>query len=156
HCRTIQRVAAYIAVGKRKGRRERRRIEPFFGGVRSGSVNRLPRIVGTNWVFTENSPRISRISKNRNRKWHPRLILINRGEVPVLRDELCPLRPAVRRNVVHAADCKAMPHITPGTFFRRQVTVVLRNRRLIHRRAKIRRVGQILRKCVIRKKTQSV
>src|SRR5262249_57259899 len=76
HCRTIQRVAAYIAVGKRKGRRERRRIEPFFGGVRSGSVNRLPRIVGTNWAFTENSPRISRISKTRTRNCNPQLILV--------------------------------------------------------------------------------
>src|SRR5580765_2990265 len=59
-----------------------------------------------------------------------------------------------RRNVVDRAKGEAMPDITARTPLGIEVAIVLRNRRLKHRRTKIRRVAQILGPGIVRKKRQ--
>src|SRR6266851_648627 len=74
--------------------------------------------------------------------------------MPVLSYQANPLLPPKRRNIVNAAQRETMADVTAGAFFKVQIPIVLGNRRLVHRRSEIRRVGQILGEGVVRQKAE--
>src|SRR5882724_7217887 len=76
--------------------------------------------------------------------------------MPVLRGSPRPKRSVERRQVVNAAQRKAVAYVASRSFFGIEIPVVLRNRSLVHGRAKVRRIGQVLGVSVVRKKTQPV
>src|SRR5258708_2061316 len=74
--------------------------------------------------------------------------------MPVLSYQANPLLPPKRRNIVNAAQRETMADVTAGAFFEVQTPIVLGNRRLVHRRSEIRRVGQILGEGVVGQKAE--
>src|ERR1700680_4140140 len=76
--------------------------------------------------------------------------------MPVLGKQASPSGRRVGWNVEYTAQCKAMPHIAAGPFFRRKVAVVLWDRGLVHGRTEVGRIGQSFGKRVVRQEAEPV
>src|SRR6267154_80432 len=74
--------------------------------------------------------------------------------MPVLAYQTNPLPPLKRRNIVNAAQRETMADVTARAFFKVHIPIVLGNRRLVHRRSEVRRVGQILGEGVVGQKAK--
>src|SRR5882724_2748515 len=121
---SVKSIASDIAVSEGRRRRKRSGIEPFIRRVRAGAENRLTGRVRADRILAQNCSRIRGIAKNGYRKRHTRLELIDRGQMPVLRDQPRKFGPAIRGNVVDRADRKSMPRIATESLFQCQVAIV--------------------------------
>src|SRR5450755_2779174 len=75
--------------------------------------------------------------------------------MPVFADSTYQAGASPSRNIVDRTEGKSTPHIAGGPLLCRQIIIVLRNRRLEHRRAEIRCVAEIFRPRVIRQQGET-
>src|SRR5437667_9954172 len=84
------------------------------------------------------------VSEDRDGEGEAALHLINGRELPVLREPSAEVRSAVSRDGIHGAQREPVPDVATRSLLGIQIVVVLRNARLEHRRAEVRRVGEVL------------
>src|SRR5215471_2486875 len=143
-------ISPHVAKAKRSGRGKRCGIEPLRCSPCPGAKNRLPRVVGADRVLPQHSPGVSGVPKYRNGERHSGLRLIDRGKVPIRRDDSCPCHGPQCRDVVDAAQRKPVPHVAPRPLLRSEVRGILWDRRFVHWGTEVRRIRQVFRKRVIR------
>src|SRR5215470_3393104 len=148
--RSIDRISAYIAKCKGGWSHEGGGVEPASCGLCAGTKLILAGGAGTNWVLTKHRSGIRRVAKNGDCKRKTGLHLIDRGNVPISRDGICDCGTPPARKVVDRAEREAVAHIAGRPLLRREVIIVLWDRRLKHWRAEVGRITQVFRPRVIR------
>src|SRR5207302_7347566 len=99
-------------VSKRGRRCKRGRVKPFRGSMRSRAKHRLAGDVGPDRILPQYGPGVRSVSKNGDGERHSRLHLVDRRQMPVLRDKTKPFLLPQCRNIVNTTQREAMPYIT--------------------------------------------
>src|SRR5882724_2369885 len=81
---SVKSIAPDVSVGESRRRRKRSGIEPFIRRSGARPKDRLAGYVRADRVLAQNCSGIRGIAKNGYRKWHTRLKLIDRGQMPIL------------------------------------------------------------------------